>query len=520
MAEAAAALRSAASEDQRATGAAASAVAAPAEDDGDAYVKARLFEALGPEGRVLLAKRMQQYQSDCVAFAEDACAERERVASQQVHESREQLHEQLARYASLFTQRQGELESRLKERGRTLEASYAARHEEMRERIEEERATMARESRSLRSELAAERIQCAGEVSAANEEVVTMRAHVAGLEARLEGATRAAAERLEMQRAAEGRATVERRRSENELAASALLQKQLTSVAAECEQLRRLAAQRGAREDQWRSRAHAALGDHAAAMASTREHAARERQLREELDAARASVERRQRQIDALRAAGAAGGGYAPLRPAPLPLTLRGSAGAGSDGVAQLASALLSALQGASVAGAVAMPAAAAPVVVAVPRVEESAAAPDADADAGAEAEAEAEAEAAPTTRAAPPSPVVRRHRPESPVAERLDGVVLAPQLRAAPGGASSVSSCSAPTSIASHGSADASLGDDESAAMSDALATSTSSRGGGGGGETSADLSTDLEGGADDDGRFGFGMDSDASGMSSFGAV
>ena len=185
MAEAAAALRSAASEEQRAGAMAAAAAAST--DDGDAYVKARLFEALGPEGRVLLAKRMQQYQADCVAFAEDACEERERVASQQVHESREQLHEQLARYASLFTQRQGELESRLKERGRTLEASYAARHEEMRERVEEERATMARESRSLRSELAAERIQCAGEVSAANEEVVTMRAHVAGLEARLEG---------------------------------------------------------------------------------------------------------------------------------------------------------------------------------------------------------------------------------------------------------------------------------------------------------------------------------------------
>jgi hypothetical protein len=55
---------------------------------------------------------------------------------------------------------------------------------------------------------------------------------------------------------------------------------------------------------------------------------------------------------------------------------------------------------------------------------------------------------------------------------------------------------------------------------MSDSMATSSSRGGGGGGGETSADLSTDLEGGAEDDGRFGFGMDSDASGMSSFGAV
>ena len=118
---------------------------APAEDE-DSYVKARLFEALGPEGRVLLARRMQRYQADCVAFAEEACAERERKASQQMHAAREQLHEQTERYAALFAQRQAELEARAKTRGAALEEDYAARHETVRAQLEEERATMVRYS--------------------------------------------------------------------------------------------------------------------------------------------------------------------------------------------------------------------------------------------------------------------------------------------------------------------------------------------------------------------------------------
>ena len=63
---------------------------------------------------------------------------------------------------------------------------------------------------------------------------------------------------------------VETRRAANEAASVALLKKQLASLGGECEQLRRLATQRAAREDQWRGRAHAALGDHASAMASIR----------------------------------------------------------------------------------------------------------------------------------------------------------------------------------------------------------------------------------------------------------
>ena len=62
------------------------------------------------------------------------------------------------------------------------------------------------ESRALRSELAAERIDCASQVAVASESALTARAHAESLDARLESATRAAAERLELQKVAEGRA--------------------------------------------------------------------------------------------------------------------------------------------------------------------------------------------------------------------------------------------------------------------------------------------------------------------------
>ena len=64
----------------------------------------------------------------------------------------------------------------------------------------------AMESRALRSELAAERIDCASQVAVASESALTARAHAESLDARLESATRAAAERLELQKVAEGRA--------------------------------------------------------------------------------------------------------------------------------------------------------------------------------------------------------------------------------------------------------------------------------------------------------------------------
>ena len=261
----------------------------------------------------------------------------------------------------------------------------------------------------------------------------------------------------------------------------------------------------------------------------------------------RAASQRRQRQIDALRASGAreqvgtylGGGGGATLSP-------QGVGGSGEGGLAQLAAALQLVMQqgvGQHVQAAAAPLAKAAPspvaaVLPAPPTMKETTMTPDEPAAVSvppaaatttlasttsavgvpAPAPAPSTAPGAATASGSPLSPVVRRHRPTSPLPIPLSSPESSGVARTMDLANLSVTSVETPASQRQQRRSSHEHGDDSSS--ENARGSSGSGSGTGRGGDESVDLSTDFDVSASDGGdRFGFGIESDASGLSSFGS-